>query len=71
MRSAKQTNAQIAQIFGWYETLGLGISFDEQFQQQVGNVTAEIALEVADRYFIEPYVSLVGSEKAADLAAVT
>ncbi|MBW4658481.1 MAG: insulinase family protein [Drouetiella hepatica Uher 2000/2452] len=65
----KQTNAQIAQIFGWYETLGLGIDFDERFQQQVADVTVEIAQEVADRYFIEPYVSLVGSEKAAELAA--
>jgi len=65
----KQTNAQIAQIFGWYETLGLGITFDEQFQQQVANVTPDIAQAVANRYFIEPYVSLVGSEKAAELAS--
>jgi zinc protease len=64
----KQTNAQIAQIFGWYETLGLGIDFDETFQQQVADVTAEAAQDVADRYFTEPYVSLVGSAKAAELA---
>ncbi|NER98770.1 MAG: insulinase family protein, partial [Symploca sp. SIO1B1] len=24
----KQTNAQLAQVYGWYETLGLGIEFD-------------------------------------------
>ncbi|MBI4780507.1 MAG: insulinase family protein [Oscillatoriophycideae cyanobacterium NC_groundwater_1537_Pr4_S-0.65um_50_18] len=65
----KQTNAQIAQIFGWYETLGLGIAFDEQFQQQVADVTVETAQAVAERYFVEPYVSLVGSEKAVELAA--
>jgi zinc protease len=65
----KQTNAQIAQIFGWYETLGLGIDFDEQFQQQVADVTVEAAQAVADRYFIEPYVSIVGSDKAVELAA--
>ncbi|MBD3882633.1 insulinase family protein [Phormidium tenue FACHB-886] len=64
----KQTNAQIAQIFGWYETLGLGIDFDEQFQQQVAAVTAETAQMVAERYFTEPYVSLVGPEKAVALA---
>jgi zinc protease len=65
----KQTNAQIAQIFGWYETLGLGIDFDEQFQQHVADVTAELIQEVADRHFIEPYISLVGSEAAMELAA--
>jgi zinc protease len=65
----KQSNAQIAQIFGWYELLGLGITFDEQFQQQVMAVTAEAVQAVANRYFTEPYVSLVGSELAADLAA--
>ncbi len=64
----KQTNAQIAQIFGWYETLGLGIDFDQQFQQKVAAVTSEMAQAAADRYFIEPYVSLVGSEMAAALA---
>ena len=64
----KQTNAQIAQIFGWYETLGLGIDFDQQFQQKIADVTAEMAQAAADRYFTEPYVSLVGSEMAAELA---
>jgi len=28
--ACKQTNAQIAQLFGWYETLGLGIEFDSR-----------------------------------------
>ncbi|NJR64978.1 MAG: insulinase family protein [Leptolyngbyaceae cyanobacterium CRU_2_3] len=63
----KQTNAQIAQIFGWYETLGLGIDFDEKFQQHVAEVTAEVAQEAADRYFTEPYVSLVGPAAATEL----
>lgn len=58
----KQTNAQIAQTYGWYETIGLGIEFDAQFQQDVTAVTPEIAQEVACRYFIEPYVSLVGPD---------
>lgn len=60
----KQTNAQIAQVFGWYETLGLGISFDTQFQQEVAAVTAAMAQEAASRYLLEPYVSLVGPEEA-------
>ena len=30
----KQTNGEIAQIFGWYESLELGIEFDSQFQEK-------------------------------------
>ncbi|HEY9675832.1 MAG TPA: pitrilysin family protein [Waterburya sp.] len=60
----KQTNAQLAQVYGWYEALGLGIDFDVRFQQQVSHVTPEMAKGVAARYFIEPYVSLVGPAEA-------
>jgi zinc protease len=60
----KQTNAQLAQTYGWYETIGLGINFDTKFQQEVTSVTPEIAQAVARRYFIEPYVSLVGPAEA-------
>ncbi|MBW4471627.1 MAG: insulinase family protein [Stenomitos rutilans HA7619-LM2] len=56
----KQTNAQIAQTFGWYETLGLGIDFDAQFQEQLSAVTLEAVQSAADRYLVEPYLSLVG-----------
>lgn len=67
----KQTNAQIAQIFGWYETLGLGISYDETFQQRVARITTEHIQQVANQYFIEPYVSLVGSDVAVNLLEQT
>jgi zinc protease len=56
----KQTNSQLAQIFGWYETLGLGIEFDTRFQQEVAAVTTKAAQSAADRCFIEPYLSLLG-----------
>ena len=62
----KQTNAQIAQTFGWYEILGLGIEFDTIFPQQVAAVTIEEIQEVACRYFSEPYISLVGPSDALD-----
>ncbi|NJO42190.1 MAG: insulinase family protein [Cyanobacteria bacterium CRU_2_1] len=63
----KQTNAQIAQIFGWYETLGLGIDYDDRFQEQVTALTAEELQQVANRYFGEPYISLVGPDVAVEL----
>lgn len=64
----KQTNAEIAQIFGWYETLELGIEFDVQFQEIAAQVTPEKLQEVACRYFSEsPYLSLVGPEEALNI----
>ncbi|WP_293089329.1 pitrilysin family protein [Okeania sp. SIO3B5] len=59
----KQTNSQIAQILGWYEVLGLGMEFDAKFQENLTMVTATEAQEVASKYFIEPYISIVGSEE--------
>ena len=56
----KQTNAQIAQIYGWYETLGLGIEFDTHFQEEVAAVSAGDAHQAAVKYLAMPYVSLVG-----------
>ncbi|WP_066375279.1 M16 family metallopeptidase [Anabaena sp. CA = ATCC 33047] len=64
----KQTNGQIAQIYGWYETLGLGIDFDSQFQELIAAVSSQDALMVASRYLQEPYLSLVGQEEAINRA---
>ncbi|MGG6267935.1 M16 family metallopeptidase [Leptolyngbya sp. AN03gr2] len=62
----KQTNSQLAQIFGWYETLGLGVEFDTQFQDAIAQVAAETAQEIACRYFGEPYISLLGPADAIE-----
>lgn len=56
----KQSNGEIAQIFGWYETLELGIDFDSLFPDQVNAVTSESIKEVAQKYLTKPYISLVG-----------
>ncbi|MDM9385619.1 pitrilysin family protein [Chlorogloeopsis sp. ULAP01] len=64
----KQTNAQIAQIYGWYEILGLGVEFDREFQELIANVSAADAMTVASRYLQKPYVSLVGQEEALESA---
>ncbi|MCP6761273.1 MAG: insulinase family protein [Fischerella sp. CENA71] len=60
----KQTNGQLAQIYGWYEILGLGIDFDQEFQELIANVNADDAMTTAFRYLQKPYVSLVGPEEA-------
>ncbi|NEQ39316.1 MAG: insulinase family protein [Okeania sp. SIO3I5] len=59
----KQTNSQIAQLLGWYEILNLGIDFDAKFQKNLANVTTEEIQKVASKYFIKPYISIVGQEK--------
>ena len=58
----KQTNGEIAQIYGWYETLGLGIEFDQTFQEIIPQITAAMAKEVANRYLNEPYIAVVRPE---------
>ena len=58
----KQTNSEIAQIFGWYESLGLGIEFDSCFQNAIAGVTSEMILEVANHYLANPYISIVKPE---------
>jgi len=60
----KQTNSQLAQIFGWYEIIGLGIEFDHEFVSAVSAITAAEAQEAAIRCFVEPCVVLVGPETA-------
>lgn len=62
----KQTNAQIAQLYGWYEMLGLGIEFDRGFVEAITAVTAESAQASARRYLSQPYISLVGPESAVN-----
>jgi predicted Zn-dependent peptidase len=56
----KQTNAEIAQIYGWYETLDLGIEFDHLFCEQINLIDADKLQNVALSYLTQPYVSLVG-----------
>lgn len=64
----KQTNGQIAQIYGWYEILALGIDFDTKFQELIASVSAKDAMAAAQRYLQEPYLSLVGQEEAINNA---
>ncbi len=56
----KQTNAQIAQLLGWYEILGLGIDFDQTFQEAVAAVTADTVQTAAQAYFATPFTVLLG-----------
>jgi len=64
----KQTNGHIAQIYGWYEILGLGIEFDQKFPELINNVTATEAITAARKYLQAPYLSLVGPEEAIQTA---
>ena len=58
----KQTNSEIAQIYGWYETIGRGIDFDGWFQESIAQITLERVQAVARQYLQEPYISIVGLE---------
>jgi predicted Zn-dependent peptidase len=60
----KQTNGQIAQIYGWYEVMGLGLEFDQQFVSSIAAVTEADVQRVAQKYFATPAISVVGSAEA-------
>ncbi|MBE9211695.1 insulinase family protein [Plectonema cf. radiosum LEGE 06105] len=60
----KQTNGQIAQIYGWYEILGLGIAFDQKFQQDITALTPVETINAASKYLKEPFVSVIGQKEA-------
>lgn len=60
----KQTNAQLAQLLGWYEVLGLGVEFDHRFSEMVSAVTALDTEAVAQDFFRDPAIILLGPEAA-------
>jgi len=63
----KQTNAELAQIFGWYEAIGVGVEFDLQFQEAVRQLDSETLKQVANRHFQgNPYTSIVGPATAIE-----
>jgi predicted Zn-dependent peptidase len=60
----KQTNSQIAHVMGWYELLGLGVEFDQQFTEHLSQISADQIQQAAQKYFAAPVVSCLGSEVA-------
>ncbi len=66
----KQTNADLAQLFGWYTIIDLGIEFDHQFQAAVNQITADQLQAAAQRYFQTPYITIVGPEPAREPLAL-
>ncbi len=60
----KQTNAQLAQSYGWYEVMGLGIEFDHQFLHQITQVTAADIQTVAQTHLQQPYTVVVGGSQS-------
>ncbi|MDX1977165.1 MAG: pitrilysin family protein [Pseudanabaenaceae cyanobacterium bins.68] len=57
---SKQTNAQIAQIYGWYETLGLGVEFDWKYAELISQVAIADVQRVAEKYLYSPAISIIG-----------
>ena len=66
---SKQTNGQIAQTYGWYETIGLGMAFDETFPKLISAVTIEDVQAAAQRCFTEQSISILGPAEAVSAFA--
>ncbi|MEY2976311.1 MAG: M16 family metallopeptidase [Prochlorotrichaceae cyanobacterium] len=60
----KQTTGQLAQLFGWYEILGLGIEFDQIFPDKIKAISASDLQKIATQYLHTPCSSIVGPEIA-------
>lgn len=63
----KQTNGELAQIFGWYESIGLGVDFDQAFKTHIERITPQATHAAAKRHFRHPYIAVVGSQTALSL----
>ena len=59
----KQTNGQLAQTYGWYELLGLGLDFDMEFSTAIQQLTSAQLQTVANKYLSEPYISIVSPQQ--------
>jgi zinc protease len=59
----KQTNGQLAQTYGWYELLGLGVNFDQQFNKAIQQLTSLQLQTAADKYLSDPYISIVSPQE--------
>jgi zinc protease len=60
----KQTNHQIANLYGLYEYLQLGTDYDQKFVQSIQAITPAQLQHIAQQYLREPFISLVGPETA-------
>jgi zinc protease len=65
----KQTNHQIAHLFGLYEFLKLGANYDECFTQRIQSITPEQLYQAALQHLQDPFVSVVGPEMAVSSLA--
>ncbi|WP_404788852.1 M16 family metallopeptidase [Altericista sp. CCNU0014] len=58
----KQTNHQIAHLYGLYEFLQLGADYDRAFVQSIQAIAPEQLYRAALQHLKEPFVSVVGPE---------
>ncbi len=66
----KQTNHQIAHLYGLYAFLKLGADYDQQFVQNIQAITPEQLQNVAIKHLREPFISLVGPDSALSAFAL-
>ena len=59
---SKQTNGQLAQLLGWYESLELGIECDRLYPELIQNLDAFELQQVAERHLCIPTVSVAGPD---------
>jgi zinc protease len=66
----KQTNHQIAHLYGLYTFLQVGSDYDQQFVQNIQAITPEQLQNAAVKHLREPFISLVGPDSALSSLAL-
>lgn len=60
---SKQTNDQLAHLFGWHEILQLGTTYDQHFQAQIQDMSLADVQHIASQYLQNPIRSIVGPQE--------
>ena len=53
---SQETNLDKASTVGWFETVGLGYDFPDNYEELINSVTEGDIIEVANKYFNSNYV---------------
>ena len=61
-----ETNMEEADILSWYDVLGRDLNAFEDYKKLIMSVSQSDVIEVANKYFSQPYIYTVVKEKGAN-----
>ena len=58
-----ETNMDEAELLGWYSVIGRDLGAFEEYKKMINEVSQNDIIEIANKYFTEPYIYTVVKEK--------